>query len=151
MFLTRSNISISDQKGTYILLIRVIRPTTITIGRLGDIAFEKGLYAYVGSAWGSGGLKARISRHLRKSKKKFWHIDYLLSCKNVYVESIILLIGLRVEHLLAEKLSRIFRFVKGFGASDSPCQSHLFFVDDFIALINTVKNIDSDFVLVTVQ
>jgi len=63
-------------KGIYVLVILVSKKIRIDIGALGSVNFEKGLYAYVGSA--QKGLERRVERHLRKSKRKFWHIDYLL-------------------------------------------------------------------------
>jgi Uri superfamily endonuclease len=39
--------------------------------------FNAGYYFYFGSAKGSGGLQARLLRHISMEKKKFWHIDYL--------------------------------------------------------------------------
>ena len=38
---------------------------------------EPGLYAYIGSAYGPGGLRARLGRHLRPEKKLRWHIDQI--------------------------------------------------------------------------
>ncbi|MGC9523845.1 MAG: GIY-YIG nuclease family protein, partial [Anaerolineae bacterium] len=49
----------------------------ITVGALGTWRFPEGTYLYVGSAWGPGGLRARLSRHLRGSPKVRWHVDYL--------------------------------------------------------------------------
>jgi len=64
-------------KGSYILLIKLLKDSEIKVGSLGTISFKKGFYVYVGSAM--GGLEQRINRHLRKNKKTFWHIDYLLN------------------------------------------------------------------------
>jgi len=36
-----------------------------------------GYYIYIGSAFGPGGVRARMLRHLRADKPKHWHIDYL--------------------------------------------------------------------------
>lgn len=66
-----------DRPGTYALILRLTRPTTITVGRLGWFRFPPGWYAYAGSARGPGGLAARLSRHLRVSKPLHWHVDYL--------------------------------------------------------------------------
>jgi Uri superfamily endonuclease len=64
--------------GTYALLCLLDEEQVITIGRLGRGRFAPGYYLYIGSALGSGGLEARIARHLRPKKKLFWHIDYFL-------------------------------------------------------------------------
>ena len=39
--------------GAYILLVRLRRPTTLEVGRLGPIAFGPGNYVYIGSEWGA--------------------------------------------------------------------------------------------------
>ena len=67
-------------KGTYLLLLQLKRNRRIEIGRRkgsSPILFRAGYYAYVGSAFGPGGLRSRIKRHLWKDKKPVWHIDYL--------------------------------------------------------------------------
>jgi len=66
-----------DRPGTYVLILHLPHPTTITVGRLGCFQFPAGWYAYAGSARGPGGLAARIARHLRVSKPLRWHVDYL--------------------------------------------------------------------------
>jgi len=62
-------------KGVYVLVVSVDKDVNVNIGALGSIGFEKGLYAYVGSA--QNGLEKRIERHRRRAKRKFWHIDYI--------------------------------------------------------------------------
>jgi len=67
-------------RGTYILVLRLTRNSSIKIGRLGKLRFCKGYYCYVGSALGKAvNLENRIMRHFSKKKKKRWHIDYLLA------------------------------------------------------------------------
>ena len=73
-------------KGIYVLFIRVERDIVVKIGSLGKLKFSKGIYAYVGSA--QNGIKKRIARHLKKRKRKFWHIDYLLAQRCVKIEKI---------------------------------------------------------------
>ena len=63
-------------RGVYVLVVSIDEPASLKVGRLGRLSFKKGLYAYVGS--GQVGLRARVARHLRRNKKRFWHIDYLL-------------------------------------------------------------------------
>lgn len=62
------------------LLLRLPRPATIGVGRLGSFQLAAGWYAYIGSAHGPGGLVARTSRHLRSPKPLRWHVDYLRAC-----------------------------------------------------------------------
>jgi len=64
--------------GTYALQLRFSIPIERDIGRLGRFHFPAGELIYVGSALGSGGLHARLGRHLHHLRKHHWHIDYLL-------------------------------------------------------------------------
>ena len=59
----------------YVIVVHVNKDTLLKIGKLGDTFFKKGFYAYIGSAM--KGWRKRIERHIRKEKKKRWHIDYL--------------------------------------------------------------------------
>jgi len=63
-------------KGVYVLIIQVDAAIDVNVGAMGRLTFKKGLYAYVGSA--QNNLEQRVKRHLRKEKRKFWHVDYLL-------------------------------------------------------------------------
>ena len=63
--------------GTYVLELELARARRIRIGRLGEFAFERGRYLYVGSACGPGGLRARLRHHLVGAPRPHWHIDYL--------------------------------------------------------------------------
>jgi len=67
-----------EEKGTYILIARVLQMKRLSIGRLGKFDLVPGFYAYVGSAFGFGGLRARIGHHLESTAEPHWHIDYLL-------------------------------------------------------------------------
>ena len=107
---------------TYLLHLYLKNPKRITIGRLGKFSFKKGHYIYVGSA--KKNMEKRILRHLRKKKKKFWHIDYLLhytDVKKVWTSN---LAEEKMAALLAEKMEIP---VLGFGSSDKKSKSHLFF------------------------
>jgi len=64
--------------GTYALALYLTAPATINIARFGAAMFPAGWMIYVGSAFGSGGLRARVGRHLRRSAQPHWHIDWLL-------------------------------------------------------------------------
>lgn len=65
-------------KGTYVLIAFVPQARRLEIGRLGTYDLIPGFYAYMGSAFGSGGLHARIHHHLESAAQAHWHIDYLL-------------------------------------------------------------------------
>ena len=114
--------------GTYALILSSSTDRWIEIGRLGKYLIEPGYYVYTGSAFGPGGLKARIAHHVRISQRPHWHIDYLrlaLPLDQVWYSYN----SERCEHLWADA----FRRLKGatlpiarFGASDCRCKSHLF-------------------------
>jgi Uri superfamily endonuclease len=110
-------------KGTYVLLLKLERDSRVGVGRLGILEFRKGWYAYVGS--GMGSLEKRIERHFSKEKKRYWHIDYLL--EKGRVSKVIYFGSGKMECKLAEKLAGRFEGVSGFGCSDCPCRSHLFY------------------------
>lgn len=113
--------------GTYILVFRLkgrIRVKT----KYGYSILQAGTYAYVGSAFGPGGLKTRLGRHLRKEKKKHWHIDWITTRDEFEAEEIWIIEGKRVESYVSEVLAGRFEAVRGFGASDSREDSHLFII-----------------------
>ncbi len=116
--------------GTYILLLRLAQSQTVTVGRLGEFRLSGGLYAYVGSAQGPGGLRARVGRHLRQDKTLRWHIDALTTTAvvdSVWYDTS----SLRLECTWAEALAQtpgITRPIPGFGSSDCDCLAHLFYI-----------------------
>lgn len=115
-------------KGIYQLLIYLSKDTSIVIGKKGEFKFPKGYYIYTGSA--KNGLKARVERHLRKEKKHFWHIDYLLDYAGV------LRVSLFPDNRLDEcsiarrtlKRDKAKMIVPKFGASDCNCLTHLVYM-----------------------
>ena len=64
------------KNGAYLLRIRLDTPLNISLRR-GAIrgVLASGAYVYAGNAYGSGGLEARVRRHLDKTKKPHWHVD----------------------------------------------------------------------------
>ncbi len=113
-------------KGVYCLFIEVLKPIKISVGKLGRIKFEKGNYVYIGSA--QNNLEKRIERHLRKNKKKFWHIDYLLDNRNVKIKEVSykLTESKEEECKIARLISQYAKSIKNFGSSDCKCKSHLY-------------------------
>lgn len=114
--------------GTYALVMQVVEPAQIGIGRWGRLEASPGFYVYVGSAFGPGGLAARVGRHCRDAKRLHWHIDYLrghAELTAVWFSDA----PQRLEHRWAATLDamRGYRPVAGFGCSDCSCVSHLFF------------------------
>ena len=117
-------------KGIYILVVSVSKDINVNVRALGSVNFEKGLYAYVGSA--QNNLEKRIERHLRKTKQKFWHIDYLLDDANVEVLKVFYEnAGKSEECKVANKIGERCVPTKGFGSSDCKCKSHLFKLKDY--------------------
>ncbi len=115
--------------GVYNLVIYLGNKRRIQVGRLGDFVFPAGYYVYTGSAL--KGLEARVARHRRKQKRKWWHIDYLLERSEV-VEVRTYPTEERKECMLNRKVAGLggTRVVApGFGASDCGCETHLFFFE----------------------
>lgn len=111
-------------KGNYILQINLSEDKEIRVGKLGNIYFKKGFYAYIGSAMNS--LEGRINRHLRFDKKFHWHIDYLL--KHAEISKVFYKqINERIECKVAETFNKKLESIKHFGCSDCSCKSHLFY------------------------
>ena len=113
--------------GTYAIVMRAQDRQQLQIGRLGGVQLSKGWYVYVGSAFGPGGLAARISRHLRCHKTRHWHIDHLIWATTVrevwYSQR-----QRDLEHCWAQAAldqPAAQNLLRGFGASDCQCLSHL--------------------------
>ena len=119
--------TLNSQPGTYAIVLRCAGEGRIMIGRLGEFQLKKGHYVYIGSAFGAGGVRARMIRHHRDEKVRYWHIDYLRE-QMPLVEAWYTHDAERREHLWVEVMTDL-NFVpysKGFGSSDCGCYSHLF-------------------------
>ncbi len=116
--------------GAYILDLYLPDPISLHPGRLGEFGFEPGRYLYVGSAYGPGGLAARVSRHLhREGRRLHWHIDYLTQV--VDVATVWVLPEGRECEIVSELLAHPATKVPavGFGSSDcARCPAHLLLV-----------------------
>ena len=113
--------------GTYLLLLKCDARTELSIGKLGNIMTEPGYYLYVGSAFGPGGIKARINHHKKLSLRPHWHIDYLRT--EVDIVDAWCVYGFRYEHEWAQSLihsGNTAMPLTGFGSSDCACATHLF-------------------------
>jgi Uri superfamily endonuclease len=106
------------------VLTYVPRRTSVTIGSLGPVRFERGWYAYVGSA--ARGRPARVARHLAAEKPLRWHADYLFTAfppRRAWLVD-----GAAGECALAAGLatpSGAERRPPRFGAGDCRCAGHL--------------------------
>lgn len=114
--------------GSYVLFIEC-EPTTIEVGALGPVEFAATSYAYVGSAFGAGGL-GRVDRHRRVARGdhpvRHWHIDYLLGTDAVELASVETFPNRDIECELATAFAESgCQAVDAFGASDCDCVSHL--------------------------
>lgn len=116
--------------GIYVLIIQISHDITVQVGALGKLTFTKGLYAYVGSA--QGNLEQRVHRHLRKEKRNFWHVDYLLDNPSAKILEVFYKQAAKAEECtVAQTISKRGMLVAGFGASDCQCKSHLFLVKTY--------------------
>ena len=117
--------------GVYQLWLRVSVEARVTVGRLGRFNFPAGRYIYTGRA--SGGLRARVERHIHGGRRLHWHIDYLLCRREVRVERV----GLVSENPDDEcpvnqtAIRNGSLVIPSFGASDCRrgCLSHLRFCE----------------------
>ncbi|MQY66120.1 MAG: DUF123 domain-containing protein [Clostridia bacterium] len=64
---------------------------------------------------------------LRKSKRNFWHIDYLLEYVKILGIIYVLTSHGENECKIAFHLGKKFKLIENFGSSDCRCRNHLFF------------------------
>jgi Uri superfamily endonuclease len=65
-------------RGAYILEWRLESSLRVRFSRDREVGLGPGRVRYVGSAWGPGGLAARVGRHLRqRGRRDRWHVDTL--------------------------------------------------------------------------
>ena len=145
----KKEVTISSARGVYALILFLQKDVTVTVGKLGKHTFSRGYYTYVGSALGKGAssLKQRVARHLRKEKRKFWHIDYLLANDYLVVEAVVAAgTNEKMECIVNGYLKDILGAevpVRGFGASDCPnnCGSHLLYFPEINDVDGLVKEL----------
>lgn len=113
--------------GTYLLLLECNEEAELSIGKLGNMLTEPGYYLYVGSAFGPGGIRARVNHHKGKALHPHWHIDYLRTAAKLVDAWCVH--GSRCEHEWAYNLMQSEAAampLTGFGSSDCDCATHLF-------------------------
>jgi len=121
--------AIPSEPGTYALILAASNPRRIRVGGLGTLAVRRGCYVYVGSAFGPGGLRGRLSHHLRVARRPHWHIDYLRRVARP-IGIWYCLDTARREHDWARTLLGMpgaSMALRRFGASDCLCDTHLIF------------------------
>jgi Uri superfamily endonuclease len=125
------NMNIVNAKGIYVFIFRVLNDLNISIGSLGMVYIPQGLYGYIGSARGFGGVKARVLHHIKKNKKRlWWHIDYLTTMPDVAPLYIVFAETVKdIEYSLSQQMDLAYcwnRYIKGFGSSDKDSYTHLY-------------------------
>jgi Uri superfamily endonuclease len=71
----------APKKGTYIFISRLNSAKDIHYNVKGNVHhFPRGWYAYIGSAFNSGGLKKRLNRHFYGKGNGPWNIDFFRKC-----------------------------------------------------------------------
>ena len=111
---------------TYVLVIEVPTQGTVSVGRIGMTHIPQGLYLYVGSA--KRGLEKRIQRHVARSKKCHWHIDYILAWEGARIREVWTK-SVKEECATAAAVARMHEthvVKKGLGSSDCKCPAHFF-------------------------
>ena len=114
--------------GTYLLLLECEQTIELPVGRLGQLKTEPGYYLYVGSAFGPGGIQARLKHHMQVATRPHWHIDYLRTVAKLI--DAWCAYDVRLEHDWAQALLQSGAALvplKGFGSSDCGCITHLFY------------------------
>jgi Uri superfamily endonuclease len=115
-------------KGIYAVIVYVKNDVSVNIGAIGKKTFSKGHYAYIGSS--QNNLEKRVQRHLRRNKRLFWHIDYLLNNDNAKVAKVFYLQADKTKECeIANMLREQCEAITSFGCSDCYCTSHLFHLD----------------------
>lgn len=118
-------------RGAYCLIIEVPQERMISVGSLGSHLFQRGIYVYAGSAL--AGVEPRVGRHKSQTKRRRWHIDYLLTSSDILATVAIPGDRKEVECDIVQALMRSEEVsipVPRFGSSDCKCESHLLYFGD---------------------
>jgi Uri superfamily endonuclease len=111
--------------GGYALMFRLDKPIAVKPGKLGIAELSAGQYLYLGSAL--SGMRPRLARHLRRRKKRHWHIDALtLSVRPHEIWWVATDTRLECDWTTTALAGAgASTPVPGFGSSDCRCKSHL--------------------------
>ncbi|MBI5013476.1 MAG: GIY-YIG nuclease family protein [Methylocystis sp.] len=122
MIFCASAVSTPAAPGAYALWLRLDATLDVRVGKI-SATLPAGDYLYCGSARGSGGLRARLARHMRPQQRAHWHVDQLTAGAS--------LLGAFVEEqgdecALNAALADLPIPIAGFGSSDCRrCAAHL--------------------------
>ncbi len=138
-----------QSNGYYVIGFRLRQSFKGRVGRRLSVKLQPGMYIYIGSALGPVKFKTRVCRHLSKSKKPWWHIDYI-TLSPFYEPLIVTVCPITVKGLeswlaLSAHASRCFKPIQRLGGSDDPHRvSHLYSVhgcridEAIVGLISTL-------------
>lgn len=123
--------------GAYVLTVDLAAALPLRLGRQPPTIMPAGRYVYCGSAYGPGGLRARLGRHLRRDKAVRWHIDRLTAAGRM-VEAVAVPGGNECDLFAALSDCPDSRVpLPGFGSSDCRrCPAHLLAVPLTLSLGN---------------
>ncbi|MDP6822617.1 MAG: GIY-YIG nuclease family protein [Dehalococcoidia bacterium] len=126
---SRGRSRLPAEPGGYALAFRLDETIRVKPGALGMVELPAGHYLYMGSAL--SGLAPRLARHLRRRKKRHWHIDALTSVSRAeqvwWSASDTRLECEWTASALADPEASV--PIPGFGSSDCRCKSHLVRLD----------------------
>ena len=109
--------------GAYVLVIALPAALPVDLPRRAPAVLPPGRYLYAGSAYGPGGLRARLARHMASGKGVHWHVDRLTEAGQV---SGAWIVPFGRECALVAGLAFLPLPVPGFGSTDCRCcKSHL--------------------------
>ena len=121
-----------SRAGTYALIFEAKSSFSTNVGKLGRVTGDAGFYIYVGSAFGPGGIEARMRHHKKSVARPRWHLDYIrrfMALKEIWITYD----SVKREHQWANMFSS-FSIAKipfpGFGASDCSCVAHLIYLNE---------------------
>jgi Uri superfamily endonuclease len=127
---------VRNDSGTYLLWLRVDTEQSLEVGALGEVEVQPGWYAYAGSAFGPGGVRARVERHVRGDGATHWHVDYLRAAAALtavwftHDDARRECDWAQVLRDLADEPPGTSVPISGFGATDCDCPAHLVHFDD---------------------
>ncbi len=126
-------------KGSYGLIFENLSDIELIVGSLGKKFFSRGVYVYIGSAFGENqSIETRVNRHaslfFSGKGSVHWHVDYLIVSDNFdlwgYSE---FPSQNKNECDVASEIDKVSDgSVDGFGCTDCGCDSHLFFFDSLL-------------------